>query len=78
MQHHRGRATASEIWVFGLVDVSVSPALGYMEIVPNRTAATLLPLIQSRVAPGTIVHSDQWAAYIMALVAYQMSAATAQ
>ncbi len=57
------RATSSEIWVFGLVDVSVSPALGYMEIVPNRTAATLLPIIQSHVAPGTIVHSDQWAAY---------------
>ncbi len=62
IQHHRGRATSSEIWVFGLVDVSVSlsPALG---IVPNRTAATLLPIIQSHVAPGTIVHSDQWAAY---------------
>ncbi len=42
---------------FGLADVSVSPALGYMEIVPNRTAA---PIIQSHVAPGTIV---QWAAY---------------
>ena len=42
---------------------SYSPALGYMQIVPQRDAATLLPIVQSHVAPGTIVWSDQWAAY---------------
>lgn len=51
------------MWVFGLVDTSHTPALGYMEVVSRRDAATLLPIIQAHVAPGTVVHSDQWAAY---------------
>ena len=63
IQYHRGRRTQQEVWVFGMVDVSYSPALGYMEIVNQRNAATLLPIIQSHVNPGTTVHSDQWVAY---------------
>ena len=53
------RATANEVWVFGMVDTSSSPALGYMEIVPQRDAATLLPIIQAHTLPGTVVHNDQ-------------------
>ena len=63
IQHHRGRATTNEVWVFGLADTSHMPARGYMEIVSQRDAATLLPIIQAHVAPGTVIHSDQWAAY---------------
>ena len=37
-----------------------SPALG---IVPDRTAATLLPILQQHLRSGTTVNSDQWAAY---------------
>ena len=51
------------MWVFGIVDTSYQPALGYMEIVQRRDAATLLPIIQAHTAPGSIVHSDDWAAY---------------
>ena len=51
------------MWVFGLVDTSHSPALGYMEVVPRRDAATLLPIITAHTAQGTIIHSDEWAAY---------------
>ena len=62
-KRHRGEATQNEVWVFGLVDTSYSPALGYMEIAPRRDAATLLPIIQARMLPGTIIHSDEWAAH---------------
>ena len=63
MQHHRGRPPTSQVWVFGMTDVSHEPALGFMQVVPSRDAATLLPIIQAHVQPGTIIHSDQWAAY---------------
>ena len=39
---------------------SVSPALGYMEIVCARDAAML---IQQHVQPDTVIWSDSWAAY---------------
>ena len=62
-QHHRGRPPTSEVWVFGMVDTSHTPALGYMEIIPDKSAATLLPIIQAHTAPGTTIHSDEWRAY---------------
>ena len=46
-----------------MVDTSVSPALGVMELVASRDAATLLPIIQRHVCPGIVVWSDMWAAY---------------
>ena len=51
------------MWVFGMCDTSHSPALGFMQLVPDRTAATLLPIIQNHVATGTIIHSDQGSMY---------------
>jgi len=58
-QNHRGRAPANEYWVFGMIDTSVTPALGVVRAVRNHSAATLLPIIQQNVAPGTIVWSDE-------------------
>ncbi|KCZ78687.1 hypothetical protein H311_00278 [Anncaliia algerae PRA109] len=60
---HRGRAPETSLWVFGIVDTSFSPAKGYMEIVPDRSARTLLPIIRKVCKPGTIIHSDEWSAY---------------
>ena len=34
-----------------------------MKIVPDRSAQTLLPILQQHLRSGTIVHSDEWAAY---------------
>ena len=63
LQNNRGRRPHDPIWVFRLVDTSHTPGLGYMEIVQQRDAATLLPIINSHVAPGTVIHTDEWAAY---------------
>jgi len=43
-----------------MVDTSQISVLGYMEVVDQRDAATLLPIISE---PGTIIWLDGWAAY---------------
>ena len=48
--------------MFGLVDTSHKPALGVMQVVTQRDAATLLPLVQYT-KPNTEVWSDEWRAY---------------
>ena len=62
-KYHRGRAAEIPIWVFGIVDTSFKPSVDFMEIVENRGAEILLPIIQSVVRPGSIVHSDEWRSY---------------
>ena len=49
--------------VFGMVDASVCPGLGYMEVVTARDARTLLPIIHAHTAPGTTIYSDEWRDY---------------
>ena len=51
------------VWVFGMVDAGHIPALGYMEVVDQRDASTLLPIIRDHILPGTTIWSDMWAAY---------------
>ena len=49
-------------WVFG--GVCRETGQGFLVVVDNdRSAGRLLPLIQEHIAPGTIIHSDGWAAY---------------
>jgi len=43
----------------GMVDLSESTALGFMQIVRQWDAATFLPIIKLH----AVIHSDQWASY---------------
>jgi hypothetical protein len=50
-----------ERWVFGAYDTLQK--MGWIQLVPDRTADTLLPLIRDWCREGTIIVSDGWAAY---------------
>jgi ISXO2-like transposase domain len=63
-KYHRGRAPEKQKWVFGIVDTSFTPALGYMECVERRNAETLLLIIRRVCLPGSIIVSDGWRAYL--------------
>ena len=58
-----GRGPSSDQWVFGLADTSSTPCTVYIELVPDRKASTLIPIIEKVVKPGSTIHSDQWVAY---------------
>ena len=60
-KYHRGHHVP-ERWAFSGVDSESN--LGFLVLVDDRSAATLLPLIQQFIAPGGIIHSDEWAASI--------------
>ena len=59
-KYHRGHRVP-ERWTFGGIDPESN--LGFLVLVDDRSAATLLPLIQQFIASGSIIHSDEWAAY---------------
>ena len=50
-----------QIWVFG--GICRESGQRFAIKVPDRTAQTLIPIIQKCIAPGTTIHSDCWTAY---------------
>lgn len=50
-------------WLFGGVQRNTLGREVFLVSVQRRNAATLLPLIQQYILPGTRVISDQWASY---------------
>ena len=59
-KNHQGRVLPQQ-WVFG--GICRHTRESFMFTVPDRSGATLLPIIQQSIAPGTTIMSDMWAAY---------------
>ena len=62
-QNNRGRRAERDVWVFGLVTTEYTPCRGYFKVVKRRDAATLHPIIERCIRPGTEMHTDDWGAY---------------
>ena len=58
-KNHQGRVLPQQ-WVFG--GNCRETAESFMYTVPDRSAATLLPIIQGELRPGTTIMSDLWRA----------------
>jgi len=56
----RGRGAAGKVPVFGLLKRGGHV---YTKIIPDATSATLIPIIERKVIPDSIVYSDCWRAY---------------
>ena len=54
-------ACCAQQWVFGGICRETRDS--FMFTVPDRSAPTLLPIIQASIRPGTTIMSDLWAAY---------------
>ena len=53
----RGRGAAGKTPVFGLLKRGGKV---YTKIIPDASAATLMPIIERKVVPDSIVYSDGW------------------
>jgi len=56
----RGRGAAGKVPVFGLLKRGGKV---YTKIIPDASSATLMPIIQGKVKPDSIVYSDCWRGY---------------
>ena len=56
----RGRDAAGKIPVFGLLKRGGKV---YTKIIPDASGATLMPIIERKIIPDSIVYSDCWKAY---------------
>ena len=60
-KYNKGRIV-KERWLFG--GVCPEQRRGFVQFVPDRSRATLDPIIMKNIAPGSNIRSDGWSAYI--------------
>ena len=56
----RGRGAAGKVPVFGLLQ---RKGKVYAKVIPDASSRSLLPIIERKVQPDSIVYSDSWKAY---------------
>lgn len=59
-KYNRGH-NVEQRWVFGAICRQTGHS--FLVLIPNKEANTLLPIIQDRIAPGSIIHSDGLRSY---------------
>lgn len=64
VKSHRGRGPREKVWCLSIVDTSYTPSKCYFEIVENRRAETLLPIIGRIVRQGSIISTDEFSSYL--------------
>ena len=62
-KHHRGDPRGIKVWIFGIVERQTNR----LKVFPidRHDAATVIPIIQQHVAPGTTVITDGWTACVV-------------
>lgn len=63
VKSHRGRGPTTQSWALCICDTSYTPARGFVVPVNNRSTNTILPIIRSKVRPGSIIVTDEWRSY---------------
>jgi len=66
---HR-RAPKNPTCVLTMVDTSTIPAKGYAEILKNKEAETIIPIIERVVWSGSKIHSDDAKVYSVAILPF--------
>lgn len=61
-KYHRGSALKKkQNWIIGIYDPDAKQ--GYVQLIANRSANSIIPIIQQVVLPGTEIWTDEWKSY---------------